>query len=78
MNNNQKVAKIKIWSRGQITLPVKLRKQMNVDLDAIIFAEPLGEGIYLRPEESSIFKIQKKGEELMRRKGLKIKDIINE
>lgn len=76
--NTRAVEKVKVWSRGQITIPTKLRKKLALEENSIIYAEILGEGIYLRPQESLILKIQKKGEELMRKKGSKIKDLLDE
>jgi bifunctional DNA-binding transcriptional regulator/antitoxin component of YhaV-PrlF toxin-antitoxin module len=70
--------KIKVWERGQITIPVKLRKQLKIEENSVIYAEPLGKGIYLRPKESVLLEVQKEGEKLMQKKGLKIKDLLNE
>jgi AbrB family looped-hinge helix DNA binding protein len=78
MKNTTDIEKIKVWQRGQITIPNKLRKQLQIQDNSIIYAERLGKGIFLRPSESAIMKIQKKGEELMKKNHLKIKDLIDE
>jgi len=72
------IEEIKVWDRGQITIPKNLRTELDIREQTIIYAEKLGTGIFLRPKASVISEIQKKGEELMRKKGLKIKDLINE
>lgn len=77
MKNTLMVEKVKVWERGQITIPYKLRKLLKIEENSIIYAEPLGQGIFLRPEDSIIFKIQKKGEQLLRKKALKIKDLLD-
>lgn len=72
------IKEIKVWDRGQITIPKNLRKELDIQDKTIIYAEKLGTGIFLRPKTSVISEIQKKGEALMRKKGLKIEDLINE
>ena len=72
------VEKIKVWERGQITIPKDLREKLEIKENDILYAEKLGCGLYLRPKESVIAEVQKKISELMRKKGLKIKDLLNE
>ena len=72
------IDKIKVWERGQITLPKNLREELEIKENDILYVEKLGKGIFLRPTESVIEQIQKKGEELMREKGLKIEDLIED
>lgn len=72
------IEKIKVWERGQITIPKGLRKELEIKENDVLYVEKLGCGLYLRPKETVILEIQKKGEELMRKKGLKLKDLINE
>lgn len=69
---------IRVWERGQITIPRNLRKELEIKQDDILYAEIIGQGIFLKPKESAIYEIQKKGEELLRQKGLTIKDILDE
>ena len=72
------VEKIKVWERGQITIPKELRDELEIKENDILFVEKLGRGILLRPTESVISKIQKKGEELMLQKGLTVEDLIED
>lgn len=78
MQRLNKIEKIKVWERGQITIPKDLREEMEIKENDVLYAEKIGRGIFLRPKETVILEIQKKGEELMRQKGLKINDLINE
>lgn len=78
MQRLNEIEKIKVWERGQITIPKDLREEMEIKENDVLYAEKIGRGIFLRPKETVILEIQKKGEELMRQKGLKIKDLINE
>ncbi len=78
MQRLNEIEKIKVWERGQITIPKDLREEMEIKENDVLYAEKIGRGIFLRPKETVILEIQKKGEELMRQKGLKINDLINE
>lgn len=72
------VEKIKVWERGQITIPKDLRKELKIKENDILYVEKLGDGIFLRSKPSVISEIQKKGEELMREKGLTVEDLIKD
>ena len=69
---------IQIRDRGQITIPNKFRKDLKLGEGALVYIQKLGDGLLLRPKESAIVAIQKRGEELVRAKGLTVKDLIDE
>ena len=73
-----KVEKIKVWERGQITIPKDLREELEIKENDVLYAEKIGRGLYLRQKESMIAEIQKKMAALMRKKGLKVKDLLDE
>ena len=72
------VEKIKVWGRGQITLPKNLREELEIKENDILYAEKLGRVILLKPKESAIDEIQKKMAAMMRKKGLTVKDLVDE
>lgn len=72
------VKKVRVCQRGQITIPRAMREKLNLETESILYAEFLGNGLYLCPKEPVILAIQKKGEELMRRRGLKLKELLDE
>jgi len=72
------IEKIKVWERGQITLPKNLREELEIKENDILYVEKLGRGILLSPTEGVISQIQKKGEELMRQKGITVEDLIED
>ena len=69
---------MRVWDKGQITIPNKFRKDLKLGEGAVVYIQKLGDGLLLRPKESAIEAIQKRGEELMRAKGLTVKDLIDE
>ncbi|HEV8711874.1 MAG TPA: AbrB/MazE/SpoVT family DNA-binding domain-containing protein [Candidatus Binatia bacterium] len=43
------MALLKVLRAGQVTLPVELRKQFNLDVDGYVEAQVVKEGILLKP-----------------------------
>lgn len=74
----QKTTSMRVWDKGQITIPNQFRKDLNLGDGAVVYLERFGDGLLLRPKESAIMAIQKRGEELMRAKGLSIEKITDE
>jgi len=72
------VEKIKVWERGQITIPKELREELEIKENDILYAEKLGNGLYLRPTESVIDQVQKKMSAMMKKKGLTVNDLIED
>lgn len=72
------VEKIKVWERGQITLPKNLREELEIKENDILYVEKLGKGLYLRPTESVIDQVQKKMSAMMKKKGLTVNDLIKD
>jgi len=70
--------KIKVWERGQITLPKGLREELEIKENDILYVEKLGNGLYLRPTESVIDQVQKKMSVMMKKKGLTVNDLIKD
>ena len=78
MKQANQIEKIRVWERGQITLPKNLRKEMNIKENDILSVEKLGKGVYLRPLPSAIAEIQKGISALMKKRGLKVNDLIKD
>lgn len=72
------VEKIKVWERGQITIPKELREELEIKENDVLYAEKLGNGLYLRPTESVIDQVQKKMSAMMKKKGLTVNDLIKD
>ena len=72
------IEKIKVWERGQITIPKELREELEIKENDILYAEKLGNGLYLRPTESVIDQVQQKMSAMMKKKGLTVNDLIKD
>ena len=73
-----KVEKIKVWERGQITIPKELRDELEIKENDVLYAEKLGNGLYLRPTDSVIDQVQKRMSAMMKKKGLTVNDLIKD
>lgn len=78
MLKTNQVEKIKVWERGQITIPKDLREELEIKENDVLYAEKLGRGLYLRPQESVIDQVQKKISKMMKEKGLTVDDLIKD
>lgn len=45
----QKLYKVKVKQKGQVTVPARIRKKLNLEEGAMLEVEELKEGILLRP-----------------------------
>jgi len=72
------IEKIKVWERGQITIPKDLREALEIKENDVLYVEKLGNGLYLRPTESVIDQVQKKMSAMMKKKGLTVNDLIKD
>ena len=78
MTQLKQIEKIKVWERGQITIPKELREELEIKENDILYAEKLGNGLYLRPSESVIDQVQKKMSAMMKKRGLTVDDLIKD
>lgn len=78
MAKDKTVEKIKVWERGQITIPTKIRDQFGIEENTILTIKPLKDGIFLAPEKLTISDIQKIGAQMLRKKGLTVQDLLDQ
>ena len=78
MTQLKQIEKIKVWERGQITIPKEFREELEIKENVILYAEKLGNGLYLRPSESVIDQVQKKMSAMMKKRGLTVDDLIKD
>ena len=69
---------MRVWDKGQVTIPTALRRDLNLDEGTIIYVQKAGDGLLLRPKESAISVIQQQGEKLMRKKDISLDNLIND
>ena len=70
--------KIKVWERGQITIPTKIRNQYGIEENTILTIKPLKNGILLQPERDIISEIQKRISAERKKRGITIKEMLDQ
>ncbi len=70
------VGKVKMWKRGQMTLPAKLRRKLGMDGDVILSVYEMGRGILLVPDEPVIDRLRDEVRDIMAREGVTIEDLL--
>jgi len=77
MAKDQKLEKVKVWDRGQITIPTKIRNRYGIGENTILTIKPLRGGIFLQPE-FSIEEIQRRISAERKRRGITIKEMLDQ
>jgi len=67
---------VKVWGRGQLTIPVSLRKELSLEEEATLSVVRVGEAIILTPKRLIGDAVAKKVEQEMKRVGLKLEDVL--
>lgn len=67
---------VKVTSKGQITLPVKIRKAIGLDKDSYLLVEQVGNYVLMKKAEVRMKEIQKIFSKEAKRKGITKKQLL--
>ena len=67
---------VKVTSKGQITLPVKIRKAIGLDKDSYLLVEQVGNYVLMKKAEVRMKEIQKIFSKEAKRKGITKKQLM--
>lgn len=70
--------KIRVWNKGQITLPKKIRDEWEISDDSILNAVKIGQVLFLTPREPKIPYLTREFRRIMEEKGIKTEDLLKE
>jgi len=70
------MAVVKVWGRGQLTIPVSLRKALLLSEDTVMSIVNVGESIILTPKKLIGDAVAKKGQRESKRTGLNLEDML--
>jgi bifunctional DNA-binding transcriptional regulator/antitoxin component of YhaV-PrlF toxin-antitoxin module len=70
------MAVVKVRSRGQLTLPASVRKDLRLDDEATMTLVKVGDVILLSPRPLKVDAVAKKAERQMKKAGLSLKDLL--
>jgi bifunctional DNA-binding transcriptional regulator/antitoxin component of YhaV-PrlF toxin-antitoxin module len=72
------MAIVKVWGRGQLTIPASLRRELNLDTDTTVTMVKAGEVLLVTPRKLVGDAIAKKAARTMKKAGLKLIDLLKE
>ncbi|WP_447600466.1 AbrB/MazE/SpoVT family DNA-binding domain-containing protein [Nitrospira sp. Nam80] len=67
---------VKVWGRGQLTIPASIRKELNLEEDASLTVVKVGDVLLLTPRKLIGDAIAKKAARAMKQAGLKLDDLL--
>jgi bifunctional DNA-binding transcriptional regulator/antitoxin component of YhaV-PrlF toxin-antitoxin module len=70
------MAVVKVRSRGQLTLPASIRKDLRLEDEATMTLVKVGDVILLSPRPLMVDAVAKKAEREMKKAGLSLEDLL--
>ncbi|MGD8238107.1 MAG: AbrB/MazE/SpoVT family DNA-binding domain-containing protein [Armatimonadota bacterium] len=70
------VGKVKVWKRGQMTLPVKLRRKLGMEDGGMLSVYEMGRGVFIVPDELVLDRLAREVEEIADREGVTLEDML--
>lgn len=70
------VPTVKVWGRGQLTIPASMRKELHLEEDASLTVVKVGDVLLLTPHKLIGDTIAKKAARGMKQAGLKLDDLL--
>lgn len=67
---------VKVWGRGQLTIPASLRRDLKIEEDAALTIVKAGDVLLLTPRKLIGDAVAKKSAKAMKRAGLKLDDLL--
>ena len=67
---------VKVWGRGQLTIPASIRKELHLEEDAWLTVVKVGDVLLLTPQKLIGDAIAKKAARAMKQAGLKLDDLL--
>jgi bifunctional DNA-binding transcriptional regulator/antitoxin component of YhaV-PrlF toxin-antitoxin module len=72
------MAVVKIWGRGQLTIPASLRKELRLDEETTLSVVKAGEALVLTPKKLIGDAVAKKAARELKKEGLTLDDLLRD
>ncbi len=72
------MAVVKVWGRGQLTIPASLRKELLVDEETVLNVVKVGDALILTPKKLAGDTLAKKAQKEMEKAGLSLEDLLKD
>ena len=72
------MALVKVWGKGQLTIPASIRKELNLKEETPLTLVKVGNVILMTPKVLQVDALAKKARKEMKKAGLKVDDILDD
>jgi AbrB family looped-hinge helix DNA binding protein len=72
------MAVVKVWGRGQMTIPASLRKELRLDEETTLSVVKAGEALVLTPKKLIGDGVAKKAARELKKEGLTLNDLLRD
>ncbi len=72
------MAVVKVWGRGQLTIPASLRKELLLDEETVLNVVTVGDALLLTPKKLVGDRLAKKAQKAMEKAGLSLEDLLKD
>ena len=72
------MAIVKVWGRGQLTIPASIRKELRLDEETTLNVVKVGEALILTPKKITGDALAKKAQREMKKTGLSLEDLLKD
>ena len=72
------MAVVKVWGRGQLTIPASLRKELLLDEETVLNVVRVGDALTLTPKKLVGDTLAKKAQKEMEKAGLSLEDLLKD
>ena len=69
---------VKVWGRGQLTIPASLRKELRLDEEATLNVAKVGDALILTPKKLVGDTVAEKAQREMKKAGLSLADLLKD
>lgn len=68
--------KVRVWNKGQITIPKSIRENLNIEDDTILNLIQIGNAIFITPRELKLSGLAREFREIIKKEGLSEKELM--
>ena len=72
------MALVKVWGKGQLTIPASIRKELNLKEETPLTLVKVGNVILMTPKVLQVDALAKKARKEMKKAGLTVDDILDD
>lgn len=72
------MAVVKVRDRGQVTIPLSLRKELHLDEDSTLTVVKAGKVLLLTPSPLEVDRLAKKARQELKKTGLSLDDLLDD